>query len=231
MTRTLSFFKAMCFIVFLPATLVTSYAADLYVFYPTDIRPKSLQEKFNSICPEVKTVAFGRVVDFYRQIDSLPPNAVLSLKPVVTRGNKASMTSVLQGTREGQNSEEYVLVAIDKTVDLAQLGQLKIGVLDILGRKPMKRFMNDLFAQKIKTKRVIKTEDFLPLLTFKLADAIFVSQSTYKKLQAKSKQNLVATATDIRIGLAVTGIYQQAGNNISQCIQKNGCANQCFVRC
>jgi hypothetical protein len=203
--------------------MVVAYAADLYVFYPTDVRPKSLQEKINRICPDVNTVAFGRVVDFYRQIDKLPPNAILSLKPVVTRDKeqrKQAQESHLNGTRAGQNSEEYVLVSIAKGVDMAQLAQLKIGVLDILGRKPMKRFMNDLFAEKIKIKRVIKTEDFLPLLTFKLADAIFVSQSTFKKLQAKSKQNLVATATDIRIGLAVTGIYQQNNNDISQCIQK-----------
>ena len=60
-------------------------AARLYIFYPTDIRPKSLQEKINQSCTNINTVAFGRVVDFYRQVNQVPPNAIISLRPVVHR--------------------------------------------------------------------------------------------------------------------------------------------------
>ncbi len=197
---------------------LSASAANLYVFYPTDVRPKSLQGKINAICPEIKTVAFGRVFDFYRQIDHIPPNAILSLNPVVTR--KQPKETNLKGGKNGQYEEEYLLVSLDKAVNIEELSKLKIGVLDILGRKPMKRFMNDLFESKVKIKRVIKTEDFLPLLTFQLADAIFVSKSTFNKLQSKSKQNLIATQTGIYIGLAMTGIYHQTNNEITHCIQK-----------
>ena len=199
------------------ASLSIAYATDIYVFYPTDIRPKSLQGKINHLCPDIKTIAFGRVVDFYRQIEQLPPQAIISLSPVIVRNDKYNAD--LKGSRQGQYEEDYVLISLDQPVDLTQIAQLKIGVLDILGRKPMKQFMNDLFHKKVKIKRVIKTEDFLPLLTFKLADAIFVSKTTYKKLQAKSKQNLIATETGIRLGLAVTGVQQQ-NKKISQCIKQ-----------
>ncbi len=196
-------------------------AIDLYVFYPTDIRPKSLQKKINSNCPNINTVAFGRIVDFYREIDKLPPKAILSLKPVVSHDKvtKIPYTSHLNGSKQGQYNEEYILVSIDKPVNLKHLEQLKIGVLDILGRREMKRFVNKLFKKPINIKRVIKTEDFLPLLTFKLADAIFVSKTTFKKLQKKSKQTLIATPTGIHIGLAVTGIYKQKNDEITQCIK------------
>jgi len=192
-------------------------AANLYVFYPSDIRPKALQDKINQRCPNVNTVAFGRVVDFYRQIEHVPPNAIVSLKPVVHR--QKSYTESLKGNKNGRYVEEYLLVSINKPVDLKQIENLKIGVLDILGRKPMKRFMNDLFKRKLKIKRVVKTEDFLPLLTFGLADAIFVSKTTFKKLQNKSKQILVPTKIGISIGLAVTGIHPQDNNDIAQCIK------------
>ncbi|MCU7835714.1 MAG: hypothetical protein KZQ83_10755 [gamma proteobacterium symbiont of Taylorina sp.] len=199
------------------SSLSIASANKLYVFYPTDVRPKSLQGKINTLCPEINTVAFGRVVDFYRQIDRMPPNAILSLKPVVTR--KQTHQGGLKGTLNGQYKEEYVLVSLDKPVDLKNIAQLKIGVLDILGRRAMKIFINDLFDSRINIKRVVKIEDFLPLLTFKLADAIFVSRSTFDKLKSKSRQNLVAVETGLSIGLAVIGVYQQNDNKINRCIK------------
>ncbi|MCW8929966.1 MAG: hypothetical protein OQL19_07000 [Gammaproteobacteria bacterium] len=210
----ITFFLCTLWVVSLPIVS----AANLYVFYPTDIRPKSLQGKINALCPDINTVAFGRVVDFYRQIDQLPPNAILSLNPVVTR--KQENNTSIKGSKDGLYEEEYLLISLDKPIDLADISKIKIGVLDILGRKPMKRFMKDLFDSNVQIKRVIKTEDFLPLLTFQLADAIFVSQTTYKKLQKKSKQKLIATKTGIYIGLAITDVYQQSNNEITQCIQK-----------
>jgi hypothetical protein len=205
------------------AGLNYAFSADLYVFYPTDIRPKSLQTKINKLCPDINAVAFGRIVDFYRQIDKVPPHAVLSLKPVVTRKvltKKQDYKSQIKGSHSGQYEEAYFLVSLNKPVNLKQLFNMKIGVLDILGRKAMQRFMNDLLETKVRLKRVIKIEDFLPMLTFKMADAIFVSQSTLKKMQKKSRQKLIVTSTGIKIGLAVTGIYQQSHNEITQCIAK-----------
>jgi len=212
-----NFWLSLLSIVMLILTIPLASANKLYVFYPTDVRPKSLQTKINTLCPDINTVAFGRVVDFYRQIERLPPNAILSLNPVVTR--KLPHQNSIKGSRKGQFEEEYLLVSLDKPVDVEKIEQLKIGVLDILGRKSMKRFINELFENKIKIKRVIKTEDFLPLLTFKLADAIFVSRNTFNKLQSKSRQNLIATKTGLSIGLAMAGVYQQDDNKIANCIK------------
>lgn len=99
----------------------------LYVFYPTDIRPNSLQRKINDIYPTINTVAFGRVVDFYRQIEQLPPNAILSLKPVVSNKNnkqKTAFSKHIKGSLNGYYKEEYFLVSLEKPVDLTQLSQL-----------------------------------------------------------------------------------------------------------
>jgi hypothetical protein len=183
--------------------------------------PKSLQIKIQALCPEIKTVAFGRITDFYRQIDQLPPNAILSLEPVVSRKEltqKKPYKSQLTGHYMTQYEEEYFLVSLNEKVDLTQLSSLKIGVLDILGRKAMSHFMNELFHTTLHLKRVIKTEDFLPLLTLEMADAIFISKNILIKMRKKSRQKLVATSTNIYIGLAITGIYHQSNNQISQCI-------------
>lgn len=210
-------FKIIALILLLGVSPVKCLATNLYIFYPTDIRPKSLQNQINQSCSKVNAVAFGRVVDFYRQINHVKPNAIISLKPVVRRQHNFS--EELRGSKNGQYEEEYLLVTLNKPVDMSRLSELKIGVLDILGRKPMTQFMNNLFKQKLKITRVVKTEDFLPLLTFRLADAIFVSKSTFKKLQGKTKQHLVATNTGINIGLAVLGTHMPADKDVAECIK------------
>ena len=36
----------------------------LYIFLPTEVRPKVLQDKLSQACPNLKITAFGRIKDF-----------------------------------------------------------------------------------------------------------------------------------------------------------------------
>jgi hypothetical protein len=191
----------------------------LYVFYPTDIRPNKMAKYITEYCPEINTTVFGRIKDFKEQIHRSPPDAILSYAPVIEKNLQYS--SFVQGVKQGQSNEDYVLVSIKKPVALDQLPFIKIGVLDILGRKAMKSFMNKTLGTKVKISRVTKTEDILNLLSFGLVDAIFISQQRYNKFRLQSQLPLVATSLHFKMGLAVLAIK----NGISKGIYAN-CVNQ-----
>ncbi|MFK5893336.1 MAG: hypothetical protein QM504_08970 [Pseudomonadota bacterium] len=176
----------------------------LYVFYPTDIRPKKMEKHITKHCPEISITVFGKIKDFEEQTRRIPPDAILSHPPVIKKIRYFS--SHIDGFKDGQRQENYVLVSMNKAVDLTDLGSIKIGVLDILGRKPMKVFVSETLGTNVKIVRVTKTEDILNLLFFGLANAIFVSKHSYKKLRAQSKLPLVVTDPGIKMDLITMAI-------------------------
>lgn len=196
-----------------------SHGNSLYVFVPTEVKTNVVQEKIQAVCPAVNTTVFGRAKDFNSQLKSAPPEAVLTMLPVIER--QSGFDTVLNGEKNGNAFENYVLVAIDREVSLEAIGEMKIGVLDLLGRKPMNEFVGQLLQTKVKLKRVSKIEDLLPLMSFKAADALFVSTSVYESLQKQSQLNLVAKQLDIQIGLVSAAVNgTQSSSEITACINQ-----------
>ena len=152
-------------------------AESLYVFVPTEVRTNKLQQKISAYCSGVDVTVFGRAKDFHKKVKAVPPTAILSLLPVVE--HTLVFSPAIVGLRDGLSSESYVLVSVEKPIELERLNNKKIGVVDLLGRKPMRTFIEELLQTQVKLKRVTKTEDLLPLITFSSVDALFVSQSTY----------------------------------------------------
>jgi len=191
-------------------------AESLYVFVPTEVRANVMQDKIGSFCSGVDVTVFGRAKDFHKQVKANPPNAILSLMPVVN--HSASFNSALNGSKNGSETEEYVLVSVDKGLDLAAIAGKKIGVVDLLGRKPMSAFITELFKTKVKLKRVTKVEDLLPLITFGSVDGIFIAESLYAQLKSKSNLNLISTKLNMKIGLVSAAISGATDKNVTECI-------------
>lgn len=191
-------------------------AAQLYVFVPSNIRAVAMQKILGARCPDLGITVFGRVKDFSKRLSKTPPDAILTLVPVIKHHPDYSI--FLQGYKVGLAAEAYVLVSVDKPIDLKALHKKKIGVVDILGRKAMSRFMQQLFGIKLKIKRVMRSEDLLPLLIFRAADAIFVSELMFAELQKKSNLNLKVTQLDIKVGLAATAQSSLNGQEYMKCI-------------
>lgn len=204
---------------FLASLSYTSAATSLYVFFPTEVRPKILQKKFTKLCPNIDTIVFGRINDYLKQLKIAPPEAIISLPPVIEK--KPEYKTLFQGQRNGSINEKYVLVSINEAIKTSNLASIKIGVIDILGRKPMTSYVSKLLGSSVKIKRVTKTEDLLPLLTFNIVQAVFISESVYKKLKQTSKQNLISTNIKIKLDMisVATKTHNNTTNlNISQCI-------------
>ncbi|WDE04803.1 hypothetical protein SG34_026405 [Thalassomonas viridans] len=194
-------------------------AESLFVFLPTQVRAKVMQQQISQVCPELEVTVFGRGKDFRRQIKNTPPNAVLSLMPIIER--LGSFDMVLQGSKNGQTREKYVIVSVGQPLAVQDMAQKKIGVVDLLGRKPMGEFIAGAFPVAVKLKRVTKTEDLLPLLTFGSVEAVLVSESHFSQLKAKSNLKLVASASNLTmnlVNLALNGA--NAKEKLLRCISR-----------
>ncbi len=211
-------FRRFSFILFGMTLSVSAWAESLYVFVPTEVRANIMQQKISDICKDVDVTVFGRAKDFHKEVQSAPPHAILSLLPVIERSG--SFSTALKGVRDGTSEEDYVLVSVDKPIDITSIGDKKIGVVDLLGRKPMGQFISQLFQTDVKLKRVTKVEDLLPLLTFGAVDGIFISEALYNQLKSKSNLNLVSTRLNIKVGLVSAALLDaKAKDKISKCIQ------------
>ncbi len=190
----------------------------LLVFVPTEVRISVVEDQIQSACPTLAVTAFGRAKDFHKMIETEPPDALLSLLPVIER--QAAFRTVVRGIHDDSDEEPYVLASIDQPVDLAELHTKTVGVVDLLGRKPMTEYIVGLLQTQLKVKRVTKQEDLLPLLTFGAADAVFVSRRTYESIKQKSNQNVIATPLNINVGLVAAALAdpgQKAA--LIQCVQ------------
>ncbi len=215
--------KSLCAIALIALFASNSYAVaqELYVFLPTDVRAKALENELVKSCPKLKITVFGRVKDFIAQVKNDQPAGILTLLPTIE--HNAGYSVILQGTKDGEGKEPYIFVSVDKPIDVSKLSELKIGVVDILGRKPMKEFVTSLFGKDVAIKRVTKREDLLSLLSFKSVDAIFVSEELHRDLSKKSQLNLVTTPVDVKIGLASTAFNANTQmNEIVNCVNGFG---------
>ncbi len=179
--------------------------ARVFVYYPSLARPLAIQEALAKKCPGIEVSVFGRLADLQSQVGREPPQAILAQAAVL--GQFPEYLPRLQGTRGGLETEAYVLLSIEKPVDVAAISKASIGVVGILDRKEMDGFVSGLVAGTPKVNRVTKVEDLLPLLIFQSVSAVLVSETNMKEFQKKSQAKLVDVKLDkAKVGLVAAGI-------------------------
>lgn len=197
----------------------TTAAFTLYVFYPSEVRPKSLEGHLARHCEGIQVTAFAQVEEFNRSLERSPPDAILSLPPVIEQS--PGYSSVVQGSRRGSTVEEYYLVSRPPPLEKAALASVDVGVVDLLGRRAMQSFINEKLATEVRIKRVTKLEDILPLLTFRHVEAVFVSSKDYDILKQRTTQPLVATPADIRLGLIGVAVKDTRNSSVlAECFER-----------
>ncbi len=198
-----------------------SLSNSLYIFVPSETRATVVEEYIKTSCNNLEVTAFGRAKDFSTQVEAQPPTAVLTLLPIIERNNQ--FETVLKGVKDGVTEEDYVIVSVDDPIDLNDLAGVKVGVVDLLGRKPMTEFVGQLLQSDVRLKRVSKIEDLLPLLSFGTADSLFISESVYESIKTKTQVNLVATRVNIKIGLVSAAVGGGSGKDeVASCIRNFG---------
>lgn len=186
---------------------VPAQATDLYVYVPTALKAKAVENILARACPTLSWTVFGRARDFHAQVAQATPGAVISLDPAIDAAG--SYDRVASGMLGGESTEEYLLVTAGAPLSVAALDGKRLGVMEIMGRKDMNRFVQDSLKRKVSLQRVTKIDDLLPLLLFETVDGLFVSRSTFNYLKKTSELSLSATSTGVKAGLSALASGKQ----------------------
>jgi hypothetical protein len=193
----------------LAGSSASTAAEGLYVFFPSTERPHVLQKGISRLVPGLGVTAFGRYADFEDEVKSRPPEAILSLPEVIEALEGYSVA--LGSKRNGDPGEPLFLLSLEKPPALSGLRDATIGVVDFLGRKGMKKYIAGLFQPPPAIKTVAKVEDLLPLLTFRMVDAILVTAAQADYFREVSQQAFVKTSVpDAKTGTVCLAVRNGA---------------------
>lgn len=169
------------------------YAGEIYVFAPTLIKSNVIEKEMAVHIKSHTLRAFGRYSDFKSMVESQRPIAVLA--PLATLRELGFLEKVrLQGTVDGSSVQPLVLLSLDKPIVLNEIGAASVGLVSIMDRPALKKYLERQLPAKPKPNPTTKVEDLLPLLTFQSAMAILVTDTQAKQIRARSQANLVAQA-------------------------------------
>jgi hypothetical protein len=149
-------------------------AQRLFAYFPSTIRPQAIQNDLSDAVFGLEVVVFGRFRDFAAQVESERPDAVLTLPAVLEQ--LPEYKTLLHGVRNGRRREQYVLVSVSDPLNPDHLAGKTIGIIDFLGRRKTEQQVSRYFEHPPHLKRVTRVEDFVPLLSFGMADGVFLSR-------------------------------------------------------
>jgi len=176
------------------------HAENLYVFFPSPLHAKAMQDKLSQALPGIDVTVFGRQADFRKKVSMDGPDAILTKEPVIE--HIGSYAIRLRGERGGSILDSYTFLSVEKGVVLSDTKKLSVGVFDLLGRKDMKNLIGKYFKDLPHLKRISKMEDMLQLLTFNMADAILITEAHVDYYRKLSNLHFVMTpAPGMKIGI------------------------------
>jgi len=177
----------------------------LFVFVPTDEKPRSVEKALQSSMPGLVTTVFGKAADFESELAAQKPEAALALAPGL---QALGLSPVLRGARSGATEEEFVLLTVDAPIAPKALGSETVGVFGFMGRQETKKFCGKLMGtgdQKVKT--VTKYADLLPMLQFNAAKGVLLPRRFTKALMGSSKLKLVINELpSAKVGLPAVAV-------------------------
>ncbi len=186
----------------------------LYVFLPSEMRPHALRSMLEKECPQLEIKVFPRYREFRDGVAAAPPDAILSLEPVIdytlklrkeSLGANDASNILIEGVRDDKKDEPYVFLS-DKDLGEKPFHEITIGVVDLLGRREMAELLGEKLKteEKLHLRTVTKLEDLLWLIQFQYVDAIFVPEAKISYYEIKSQIELIKTPlSGVRVGLPI----------------------------
>jgi hypothetical protein len=188
--------------VFLLVGMATGQTSVL-VCVPGKQNTQFLQNCFDTLLGPSHVTVFGRIKDLEATIPTAPNAIIIAFAPLFdyVPGYK----SVLLGKNKNTVGEKYFIVASSKEITKENVAEKKVGIIDLLYKGLLSKFVKDQFGVDIKSlKRVNKEDDLLTMLGLEAVDAIIVSSTQYNEIRSNTKLPLIIVATSINnIGFAV----------------------------
>jgi hypothetical protein len=180
-------------------------AGKVYVFYPATFHAQTMQRNLQENYPGTEYTVFEHFKDFECKVVTDTPDAIIA--PTFTAKLFESYKVALDGTTKGLTNEDYVAVSINLKIDPDSVGNRTIGVLEVCSHRDIQKFLTVFFTPPPKFKTVVKVEDLLPLLAFKMVDAVLVPARYAEYLDNISKLTLFKTPVkNPRDGIVVCAI-------------------------
>ncbi|WP_437915243.1 hypothetical protein WME73_07500 [Sorangium sp. So ce302] len=198
-----------CCLLLLSPPITAGPVATLYVYAVTPLRARALEQKIEESMPGVDVTVFGKLSDFKAALESAPPDAALSPKPVLASLNR---TADIQGVKAGNDAEQYLLVST-RALTKEMLSGLRYGIVDLVERKSLPKFVAGLLGVSTapEVQRVTKIEDLLQLLQFQTADAVLLPERFRSDFESRSKMTFtILSLSTAKVGLvAVTFLSER----------------------
>lgn len=213
--------RLLVLVVLTPIPSLSQPPVRLVAYLTVGIKAKQLESLLSEALPGVEVTVFGRLRDFQNAIEDSSPQMAMAAAPVL---EELRLDVTLQGHKDGQASEPYVLVAQGAGIHIADAPQKSIGIIDLLGRAKMPALVTKMLDghSPKKVKRVTKEADLMGLLQFDVADAILVRKAALARLQQGSQMVVTAVeAPSAKLGLpavwfASTTVRQQIAPKFAQ---------------
>jgi hypothetical protein len=176
---------------------------NILVCVPGKQNTQFLQDCFDTLLGPSRAIVFGRIKDLEATIPTVSSAAIIAFAPLFDYipGYKF----VLLGKNKNMVGEKYFIVASSKEITKENVAEKKVGIIDLLYRDHLSKFVKNQFNVEIKSlKRVNKEEDLLTMLGLEAVDAIIVSSAQYNEIRSNTKLplNIVVTSKN-DIGFAV----------------------------
>jgi serine/threonine protein kinase len=184
----------------------------VYVFVPSTIKPRVLQDSLSESLPGMTVSAFGTFGEFKRALSTAPPTAVLAPRGVL---DALALPAHLQGRDEsGATTQRYVLVSPQAVVP-DELGGAVIGTVDVTGRESSAEVVAALLGTsgRPQVKRVAEESDLLALLQFGGADALLLTEGAARRLMSTTQMSLVVTDLGSGAGLPALSVLDAAARD------------------
>ena len=174
-----------------PTTTETVFAQQpsMYVYLNLAKKPRVLQRYIRKDLKNIDIIVFGRVADFNRQLSRNPPDAILTLRPILQDNG---YTIDFQGYQSNQDSQHYLIVSEDGNIVTEGLQEKKIGIVDLFGKSTTSTFLTSLFGigKPKRLNRVSKSEDLLRLLQYGMVDAVVLPEDVLNTFLAWTNLDL-----------------------------------------
>ena len=199
-------------------------ANTFYVYLPTDLNALSVQKAFDKNCPMFTTTVFSRAKEFWAAYDAKQPNAIISSNHVFNQAQ--GLKPIVQGFVNNQAKQPYLLVTTGEVKpSLKTLKDKRIGILDMLGRKKTRDFVQSILGVTVSVRGATKPRDLMPLLNFKMVDFLLIEKPLLSYLKKRSNQtfSFVELSESYSVSGAVsnnTDLVTQ--NDLAKCVSTLG---------
>jgi hypothetical protein len=189
--------------------------ARLLVYLHIAVKQRAFQSLLQAGLPGVTTTTVGRIGDFERVLQQ-GQDAVLTLPAVLSAQR---LSPGLQGRRGGSAEEAYSLVGNGAPPDPQRVE--RVGTLDLLGREGTDAFVRRVVGNgRVRTERVTKVEDLLPLLQLQRVDAVVLPSRLFAELKGTSRLPLVQRELEVKVALPAAASVGPAGAQVLTAISK-----------